>query len=85
MYIEKELDFSDYIGSKYVAYKKEQIKRKVEQCLTSQIDILITDFAINEVYAKEDEYHPGTIIIVVKYEIAPVGCAERFITRTLVI
>ena len=85
MYIEKELDFSDYIGSKYVAYKKEQIKRKVEQYLTSQIDILITDFAINEVYAKEDEYHPGAIIVVVKYEIAPVGCAERFITRTLVI
>ena len=83
LYIAKELDFTKFIGSKYFPYKVQQIQQIVENYLSSIIGYIITDYRINQVYATEDPYHPATVINTLKYEVAPIGCNERFIQQTL--
>lgn len=83
LYIAKELDFSDYIGSYYTAYKKQQIENIVTNYLSSITGSLITEFKINQVYAEENPYHPGTVNVILKYSIKPIVCAERFITQSV--
>jgi hypothetical protein len=83
LYIAKELDFTEYIGSKYIPYKKQRVESIVSQYLDTLVGFIITGYEINEVFAKEDPLHPGTVNIILRYSIQPVGCSERFITRTL--
>ena len=83
LYIAKELDFSKYIGSKYIPYKIKQIQQIVESYLDSILGFIITDYQINQIYATEDPYHPATVIITIKYEVSPIGCIERFIQQTI--
>lgn len=82
-YISRDLEFEKYIGSTYVMYKKQQISSEVEEYLSQCVGRLITSFRIDEVRAEEDFYHPGTVYILVKYSIKPIGSAEQFIQRTV--
>ena len=83
LYIAKELDFSEYIGSKYISYKKQHIENIVSEYLSSLVGFVLSNYRIDEVFAKEDPEHPGTVNIILHYAIQPIGCAERFIARTL--
>lgn len=83
-YIGKDLSFDDYIGSVYTMYRKQQIAQEVQSYLERIKGTIIRSFRIDSVYAKEDPYHPGTVKIVLKYSIQPVGCTERFIQRTVI-
>lgn len=83
LYIAKELDFTDYIGSKYISYKKQRIAAIVSDYLRTLVGYVLINYRIDECFAKEDPRHPGTVDIILSYSIQPIGCAERFITRTL--
>lgn len=83
LYIAKELDFTDFLGSHYTAYKKQQIENIVTNYLSSVSGVLITNYKINQVYAEENEHHPGTVNVILKYSIKPIGCAERFVTQSI--
>lgn len=83
LYIMKELDYSNYIGSVYTSYKKLSIRKIVEKFLSSLLEIMLIDFKITQCYAEKDSEHPGAIIIVVNYEIQPVGYVEGFLPMTL--
>lgn len=85
LYIGRELDFSEHIGVKYTPYRKKMAQQIVEEYLTSIKGKLITDYEIASVYAVLDEYHPGTVKIILKYKISPIGFDERFIEREVVI
>lgn len=81
LYISKELDFKDYIGSHYVPYKKQQIENIVTTYLESLVGSYLIAYEIYEVYAELNPYHAGTVDIILRYGIQPIGCSERFITR----
>lgn len=81
VYIGRELSFDDFIGSLYTMYRKQQIALKVDTYLDQMVGVLITAYKIDDVYAEEDPFHPGTVRIILKYSIRPVGCTERFIQR----
>lgn len=84
VYIGKDLSFDDYVGSFYTAYKKQQVAQEVQVYLERAKGALIRKFRIDNVYAEEDPYHPGTVQIILKYSIQPLGCTERFIQRTVI-
>lgn len=83
-YIGRDLSFDGYVGSVYTMYKKQQIAQEVNSYLERAKGTLIRSFRIDSVYAEEDPYHPGTVQIILKYSIQPVGCTERFIQRTVI-
>lgn len=83
LYIMKELDYSDYIGSMYTPYKKLSIRKLVEDFLTSLLETLLIDFKITQCFAEEDPGHPGAVVVVVNYEIQPIGFVEGFLPMTL--
>lgn len=82
-YIGKELTFEKFIGSTYTMYKKQYIASEVESFLSQCVGHIITEYRIDDVRAEEDFFHPGTVNIVIKYAIKPLGCTERFIQRTV--
>jgi len=84
VYIGKDLSFDNYVGSFYAIYKKQQIAQEVQTYLERAKGTLIRKFHIDDVYAEEDPYHPGTVRIILKYSIQPIGCTERFIQRTVI-
>lgn len=83
-YVGRNLSFEDFVGSAYTMYKKQQIASEVESYLGKIVGDLITAYKIDDVYAEEDFLHPGTVNVVVKYSIKPVGSSERFIQRTVI-
>ena len=85
LYIGRELDFTDYIGVYYTPYKKKLIQEIVENYLSSIKGKLITDYEVTEVYAVVDEGHPGTVKVIVRYKISPIGFDERFIEREVIV
>lgn len=82
-FIAKELSFEGFIGSSYTMYRKQQITSRVTTFLSSLQDVLLKAYRIDSVIAVEDPYHPGTVKIVLKYSIQPIGCSERYIQRTV--
>lgn len=84
LYIGRELDFADYLGVYYTPYRKKRVQEIVETYLSSLIGKLITNYEIVSVYAVLDEQHPGTVKIVLRYKISPIGFDERFIERELI-
>ena len=84
VFIGREMSFEDYVGSTYSVYRKQQIAQEIDKYLGRLEGLLITQYKIDEVYAEEDILHPGSVRIVVKYSIRPVGCSERFIQRTVI-
>ncbi len=85
LYIGRELDFSEHTGVKYTPYRKKMAQQIVDEYLASIKGKLITDYEIISVYAALDRYHPGTVKIVIKYKISPIGFDERFIEREVVV
>lgn len=83
IYIGKELDFDEQIGSVFVSYKKQKILMDATAILNSFQGKLLEDYKINDVYAEEDWTRPGTVKVVLKYALRPIGCTERFINRVL--
>lgn len=84
VYIGKELSFDQFVGSHYTVYRKQQIAQAAEEYLSTIEGILITDYKFDDLYAEEDPYHPGSVRVILKYSIRPVGSTERFIQRTLI-
>lgn len=79
-YIERILDFSDYMGMQYNEYKKQKIQEKLEQFLDSIKDILIKEWAIVSINVYKNG--KGTIVIVVNFEIVPINTMEKiFISK----
>ena len=82
-YISKNLDFTNYVGTYYAAYKKREIQRIVEEYLKSILNKIITDYEILEVVAYQDPSTVGCVRIKLKYSVTPIGCTERGTVRTL--
>ena len=80
LYISKELDYANFIGSLYTTYRKKLIEDYVENFLTSLRGFLLIDFKILGLEAFADAYHPGTI----RYKIRPIGCVNNFVVRTAI-
>lgn len=85
IYIGKEMDFDEEIGSVFASYKKQKILMDASALLNSFQGTLLEDYYIDDVYAEEDYSRPGTVKIVLKYGIRPIGCTERFINRVLTV
>lgn len=73
-YIERILDFNDYIGMQYSEYKKEKIREKLEDFLDSVVDILIKKWAIASINTKKEK---GIISIVINFEVVPINTIEK--------
>lgn len=84
LYIGRELDFTDYLGVAYTPYRKKRVREIVEEYLESLVGKLITAYEIVSVYSVLDEANPGTVKIILKYNISPIGFDERFIERELI-
>lgn len=74
-YIERILDFSDYMGMQYSEYKKQKIQEKLEQFLDSIVGILIKEWAVVSINVYKSG--KGTIVIVVNFEIVPINSIEK--------
>ena len=83
LYIMRELDYTKFIGTPYIAYKKKSIEDTVRKFLNSLKGYIIRDFKIYDISAYQNASHPGTVTILVKYEIIPIGMKETYVMRTL--
>ena len=81
LYIDKELDYSSFAGTRYTAYKKYQIENLIDRYLASITNYLITDYNILSVTAYLDPDRTGCVKIKAKYEIYPINSAERGIIQ----
>ena len=78
-----EEECNKYIGTPYSPYKAQQIESVVTNLLESLIGSYLIAYEIIDVYPEENPYHAGTVDVILRYSIWPVGCAERYIERTV--
>jgi hypothetical protein len=75
-YIERSLDFSDFIGKLYSAYQRDAIKKRLKQYLDSWNGWLIYKYTIDSV---ETQGNPdGTMRIILRYTIWLRGTTESY-------
>lgn len=74
-YIKRELDFSEFKGKLYSPYQKLYIEKKLETYLESLTGTVINKYEIESVKAYRGV--PGTITILCRFSVWPIGCLEK--------
>ncbi len=77
-YILNDMDYSEHIGCLYSAYRLKEIERQTIKYFESYMGWLITSYVFKSIYAKENPDHPGTVDIILKTDVTPIGCTEQF-------
>ena len=72
--IERELDFSEFLGQAYTSYKDLLIEQKLNRYLGKLIGYLIYDYKINSIQAYKGM--PGTVTVLCRYVISPKNTTE---------
>ena len=72
--IERELDFSEFLGQSYTAYKNLLIREKLNRYLGGLKDYLLYDYKIDSVQAFRGM--PGTVTVLCRYTVYPKNTTE---------
>lgn len=72
--IEREMDFSEFLGQNYTAYKEILIRQKLNRYLGGLLGYLLYDYKIDSIQAYKGM--PGTVTVLCRYTICPKGTIE---------
>ena len=82
--IERELDFSEFLGQAYTAYKEILIQQKLERYLGGLLGYLIYSYKIDSIQAYRGT--PGTVTVLCRYTVCPKNTTESItLTKEVVV
>lgn len=73
-FIMRDIEYQEFKGHQYTAYKKLLFEEKLTQYMESIMDKVIKDYSIDKIEAIHDG--PGTVMLSASLRVVPVGCLE---------
>lgn len=73
-----DMDMENYIGKIYTATSQDLILDSLIDYMDQYLGYLLIRYDIKDIAAKLNNNHPGCVSIMVKMNIQPIGCVEKF-------